>query len=425
MQLLFTYGRSPALDPTQGQDVARGGITTALYALTRSLAARGHDVHIVARCNEPGEFEGVWFHDRSTTAELASSIEIDALIAIPDLLPVLLPIPARARVVWTGNAFASGDCVLSAPWRWAPEIGKSGLQARLWMGDVWGPHVDRIVAKSRWQAAHLATTTRVDDIAVIYNGVPLEHYRGPAPERHVRRLVYTSQPRRGLDVLLAVFSAIRSAVPNVELHVFGYDSVDAFDAIPGAVQPGVVYRGRMIKSALADELRRAAVMAYPCTFTETFCTSVAEAQAAGLPVVTRDLGSLAERVTNGVNGEVIAGEPTDPRFREAFANAVITLLGDSTRWRAQSTAAVEHARLSYDWRTIAGQWEDGLSELVTGPPRAPTTPRARDLTTSERLRLEDRGAVGSVPSDTAIRWLCDAWDSYGYDPDELTRARAS
>lgn len=69
----------------------------------------------------------------------------------------------------------------------------------------------------------------------------------------------------------------------------------ASNDLPGAVQPCVHRRGVLSKSQLAQELRAAAVMAYPNTFTETFCASVADAQVAGLPVT----GAQSARVAQG------------------------------------------------------------------------------------------------------------------------------
>src|SRR5258706_7794737 len=86
--------------------------------------------------------------------------------------------------------------------------------------------------------------------------------------------------------------------------------------------------GVSVKRALAHELRSAGLMAYPCTLKETFCTAVAEAQAAGLPVVTSDRAALAERVTNGVEGFVIPRHAREHRSQEGFVKAGGRLLQD-------------------------------------------------------------------------------------------------
>ena len=73
-------------------------------------------------------------------------------------------------------------------------------------------------------------------------------------------------------------------------------------------------------------------MLYPGDPGETFCLAVAEAQAAGLPAVVRDVGCLGERVRDGLTGFVAQSE-------EDFAARAIALLADAGLWRRQHRAA--------------------------------------------------------------------------------------
>lgn len=433
LRVVVNYGKNSKLLPEQ--DRPMGGIKTAALALCYALARRGHDVHLFGRCPYPGQHDGVTFHDRSEFARFSETHHADALVAIPELLPLLMPLRARARVVWTGNAHQTGDCALLVPWNWSRDVGRGGKgaqralpgkSARLYSLPLLElePLFDRLVVGSHWHAQNISESFNGlgAEATVMYLGVPLEHYQGPAPVRHRHRLVYASQARRGLHELLGLFPKVRSAVPEAELHIF-VDEEKAADMLPDlrdGVQPGVYWRGRVSKSTLARELQTASVLAYPCNFSETFCLAVAEAQAAGLPVVTSDLAALAERVSHGVDGFLIPGHPDQPKYEPAFVEAVVRLLREDDLWTRMSAEAASKAHRVYDWDTIAGVWEQELERLVAGREPAPPHPDpGLNLLDASLLTVADQGATAEVPAEVAERWLREAWASYGYPPNNL------
>jgi len=419
VRLILNYGRPHNLSPDRGDGRARGGIVTALLDLAQALVSRGHEVHVFAPLHDPGQVDGVAFHRRSEFAAFTSSTPPDVLICIPELLPLLMPVAARARVMWSGNAHTGGDCALAARWDWAPEIGDRGRRARLYPIRLLHPYVDRLAMKSRWQATYVGTMQGIpaEKFAVLFNGIRLALFEGPAPERHDGRLIYTSQARRGLDVLLELLPDIRAADPGAELHVFGYEYRDNAGGDAALQdQPGVVWRGRVGKAELARELRSAAVMTYPSTFKETFCTSVAEGQAAGLPVVSSGLAALSERVADGVDGFIVPGRAGEPGFRAGFVGAVVRLLQDGDLRRRFGEAAAARAFVDYDWNRIVGQWEALLTKLASQPHRAPAVDPSLDLLDPSLLHIEEPGAATEVPPELAERWLRDEWASYGFDP---------
>jgi glycosyltransferase involved in cell wall biosynthesis len=421
MRIVFVDGRQVALQPSSGEDRPLPAIQSALLTLTRLLAGRGHEVHVFAWNSAPDEVAGVAFHDRSDLARFARSGAVDALVVVPEVLPLLMPIEARARMVWTGNAYSRGDSAISRRWIWDPEKGKRGRVARLYNLGLFASHVDRIVVGSHWQSryVHEATGVPMRKLDVIPIGVPLEYYSGSPPSRSAHRIVYTSQPRRGLRVLLRLFPQIRAAVPDAELHVFGYDWASGspeFRDMGVVRQPGVQLKGSLSKSQLAFELRSAAVMAYPCTFKETFCVAVAEAQAAGLPVVTTRSGALPERVDDGVDGFVVPGDPKGDDFGSQFVEAVVRLLMDGMLRERLGAAGAEKARSSFDWRLIATHWERVLESCTGGGAKVPPLEPNLDLLAPSLLQIRKRV---QVPALQAARWLREEWASYGFDADRI------
>jgi glycosyltransferase involved in cell wall biosynthesis len=117
------------------------------------------------------------------------------------------------------------------------------------------------------------------------------------------RLAYTSTPFRGLDVLIVSYPPVQNRHPNARLDIFSSMQVygqpsgeDPYRALYDRCRtiPGIVYRGSVSQTELARELAQTSVLAYPNTFAETSCIAVMEALAAGLAVVTSDLGALPE-----------------------------------------------------------------------------------------------------------------------------------
>jgi glycosyltransferase involved in cell wall biosynthesis len=103
------------------------------------------------------------------------------------------------------------------------------------------------------------------------------------------------------------------------------------------------------KPELAQKLRAARVMLYRGDANETFCLAVAEAQALGLPAVVMRLGSLPERVEDGVTGAVAQDE-------DAFVAAALALLRDDALWQSRHRAAIARQK-GLSWDEAAARFE--------------------------------------------------------------------
>jgi glycosyltransferase involved in cell wall biosynthesis len=116
---------------------------------------------------------------------------------------------------------------------------------------------------------------------------------------------------------------------------------------------------------LAEELKAVSILAYPNTFAETSCIAVMEAMAAGLMVVTTDLGALPETTMNF--GALVA-PCTGPEDLRDFALRFLERLRGVLRDRAADPAGFAAARLEQvqavnaecTWRRRAAQWEEAI-----------------------------------------------------------------
>ena len=112
---------------------------------------------------------------------------------------------------------------------------------------------------------------------------------------------------------------------------------------------GVHLRPPLPRPALAEKIRAARLMLYRGDSGETFCLALAEAQASGLPAVVTRLGSVAERIDDGVTGTVATSDA-------AAAAAALTLLGDDARWRTMHRAALARGP-GPSWDAVAARFE--------------------------------------------------------------------
>lgn len=316
-----------------------GGAEAAFLALAEALAARGHEVRVCNNCPAPLTRNGVAW----TPIAEGVPAECDLYIGNRGHRLIGLSPKARARVFWLHNP---GDYILKPRYLWPlyrhrPALVFSGnYHASTVPG--WVPAGGRAVIPYGLDAAYRAATERSDT---------------PAPVA-----LFTSNPLRGLDWLLDLWvRRIRPAVPAAELHLYtgpevygavGARKADDMSAVlaraDALTADGVRRHAPVPKQDLIEPLRHARAMLYRGDPGETFCLAVAEAQALGLPAVVTALGSLPERVVDGVTGTVAK---TD----DAFVEAAVALLTDDELWRRRHRAAIASQK-GLSWSEVAARF---------------------------------------------------------------------
>ena len=143
------------------------------------------------------------------------------------------------------------------------------------------------------------------------------------------------EPRKGPLDLVRAAPLIRASLPDVRIVLVGddpYDSAPAYSRQVRAAE-GVEHIPWVPHGAAV--MRHLDVLVAPSR-QEPFGTVLAEAMAAGTPVVATRVGGLAEVVADGVTGRLVT--PGDPA---ELAAAVLAVLANRERMGA---AAREHAR---------------------------------------------------------------------------------
>ena len=328
-----------AFDGVTAEAGPLGGAETAFVALAEALAARGHRVEARSNCRAPLCHNGVAW------APLASGVphECDLYIGNRGHRVIGLVPRAERRLFWLHNP--------------AGYLKKPRFLCRL----AW--YQPTLVTTGRYHAATVPRSLVFNEVVIIPYGILDSFRHGELREPPPPRAVFTSNPLRGLDWLLDLWTArICPAVPQAELHIFAgptvYRGVAAesekrMETVLARAEDmhahGIRRHAPVGREMLALVLAGARVMLYRGDPGETFCLSLAEAQAMGVPAVVQPRGSVVERVIDGVTGHV-AGDD------DSFAAAAIALLRDDDLWRRYHAEALARQR-GQSWDELAAQFE--------------------------------------------------------------------
>lgn len=186
-------------------------------------------------------------------------------------------------------------------------------------------------------AAAAGVKALVGEVALIPNGVDVRAL-SVGGERHPHRVVFVGrdEPRKGLDLLLEAWPAVRTAANQAELVVIGANRPDP--------PTGVRYMGTVIGSAKHQQLAAAGVFCAPNLGGESFGISVVEAMAAGCIPVLSDLATFRQ-----VAGSAARYFPVGDV--KQLAAQIIAALQDRAGTKERRDIGQEMAAI-YDWGNV-------------------------------------------------------------------------
>lgn len=393
--------------------VVVGGLGRHVHALSRELAAAGHDVVVLSR--QPA---GTDASTHPTVVESVNGVRVVRVAEDPPHLEF-----ARDMVAWTlamGHALVRHALVGLLP-DWRPDV----VHAHDWLvahpaialadaldvplvatlhateagrhsGWLPGP-MNRQVHSTEWWLANRAdevitcsTAMRrevatlfdltPEQVHVVHNGIDAHRWRVPrvaaAEAADWRRratgpqLVYFGrlEYEKGVQDLVAALPRIRRRHPGTRLLVAGTGTQQAFLAERVAahrVRRSVDFLGHLPDARLAALLRTADAVVLPSRY-EPFGIVALEAAAVGATLVASDAGGLGEVVRDGVTGVSFAAGDVP-----GIADAVSRALSDPAAARRRSRAAKARLLDDFDWARIAAR--------TAGVYAAATARSARDL----------------------------------------------
>lgn len=198
------------------------------------------------------------------------------------------------------------------------------------------------------------------------------------------RLIYTSTPQRGLDILVPVVAKLAEKYPNIHLDVFssfkiyGWEGADnpyekLFDEVRN--HPNMTYHGFQPNEVVREYQQNAHIFSYPSTWVECNSISLIEAMSAGLLCVHPNFGGLIDTsgsLTFQYQGSLNKQEHAQ-MFYQHLEQAIKAV--PSTDVQNYLDFIKTYADIRYNMDKISNQWEGFLQGLLKQYP----TPESRKI----------------------------------------------
>jgi glycosyltransferase involved in cell wall biosynthesis len=330
-----------------------GGAQVLVCDLAAALAARGHEVEVIAA--RGSRLAGVRLVDSGVDASELGAVVFDCgrgsrSDAATERAHLRAYAAARQRgyAVLHNHAFdiaairlaSTAGCPVVHTLHLPPDPAITAALAEA-RASVEPPVVACVsTGQARAWSAHAA----VD--AVLRNGVPVGAIGWEERPGRIALVAGRLSPEKGIDDAVRV--ALRA---GLRLDVVGaaYDPAFAERCrARWAGHPSVRFRGALPRHRLWQRLAEARVLLVPSRWEEPFGLVAAEAQAAGTPVVAYRTGGLAEVVDEGRSGFLV--EPGDVAAAAAAVAQVPRIARAACRRHAErhldiAATAAEHERL--------------------------------------------------------------------------------
>ncbi len=176
------------------------------------------------------------------------------------------------------------------------------------------------------------------------------------------RLIYTSTPWRGLEILLEAFKRLNRQ--DVELDVYSSTVIYGSKFMPNQYDwlfnrckttPRVNYHGYATNKGVRRALQNAHIFAYPSIFEETSCLAAIEAGAAGCSIVTTNFGALPE--TCGQYATYVQYTRDYDRLIENYTEVLNQQIDNYWSMTEVLKQQSDYFNTHYSWHNRKTQWE--------------------------------------------------------------------
>ena len=207
------------------------------------------------------------------------------------------------------------------------------------------------------EVARETLTIHLDtDAVVIPNGISADFFGSaqPRPEwQRVNTIGFIgrfSEPRKGLGILLEALPSIARIFPTVRILIAGPgEGIEAMQSVNPALRNNLQFLGRINDAEKASFLKSLDLYVAPNTGGESFGIILAEAMAAGAPIVASDIPAFRHLLDDGRYGALFEnGNPV------SLAEQIIDLLKNQEKREHLRGQGLERAR-RFDWSQVSDE----------------------------------------------------------------------
>lgn len=362
---MYTDGRP--FDGNTLENNSLGGTETAVLQLAETFAALGHGVTLINNGNhaENKKQNGVVYKSpNKIQEEFTKPHDVSLVIRHPEIFG--FEHGSKINVLWQHDLAFYNE--------------KEKFLANTW-------NIDSVFTQSNFHKKQYREVMELpeDYCWVAGSGIDPELFPKEELARDSKKLIYAARPERGLEPLLKnIFPKLLEHDSELKLYVTTYDgfSKKGLEFLNGlkefAKQFGdsVVWLPPQTKKELYKHFKTSYLYLYPVVehselighFKETYCLSIDECQACGLPFISRELGAISDTLycnagylMSGIEG---LGSTYGDEFCNYYTQAVIDILKDPEDWERMSEAGV-CASENKHWKVRANQFIEKFNELIT------------------------------------------------------------
>jgi glycosyltransferase involved in cell wall biosynthesis len=373
------------------------GLQPVYYNLSKTQAANGHEVHVIARRrgNEPSVelSEGVVIH------RVGSPFTLSALRKLRELTKDSSPAVIHTHST-TGAFLAATRRIVKAPI--VSHIHGTtysvAAPAVLAFGGMkvgysrWGVTTSYLREKALWGAADrlAAVSSSVksdlkrrygigdDKVRLVFNGVDSEVFRPIAepkfPEKQAiegkKVVLYVGHfgLRKGIPFLIRAMKTVTTEVPNSVLVCVGgvpswLPKMDYWSYLNGLVDQNglsgkVMLLDRVPNEKLPNYYSMSSVLVLP-SYYEAFPKVLIEAMACERPAISSRMGGTQDSIEDGVNGFLVNfADPDD------LARAIVTVLQDEALARRMGRVGRQRVVRDFTWKAVTKRVDSIYDEVL-------------------------------------------------------------